>query len=35
MVVLSGDPFGVEPDHIKEIPVDITIVGGQIAYESS
>ena len=35
MVVLSEDPYGVEPGQIKEIPVDITIVGGQIAYESS
>jgi urease alpha subunit len=35
MVVLSGDPFGVEPGNIKDIPVDMTIVGGQIAYERS
>ena len=34
MVVLSRDPFGVEPGYIKDIPVDMTIVGGQVAYES-
>jgi hypothetical protein len=26
MVVLSRDPFGVEPSHIKEIPVDMTFL---------
>jgi hypothetical protein len=35
MVVLSGNPFGVERAHIKDIPVDMTIVGGQISYERS
>jgi predicted amidohydrolase YtcJ len=33
IVVLSEDPFGVEPGRIKEIPIEMTIVGGQIAYE--
>ena len=33
IVVLSEDPFGVEPSQIKEIPVEMTIVSGQIVYE--
>ncbi len=33
--VLSENPFEVEPDQIKDIPIEMTIVGGQVAYESS
>jgi predicted amidohydrolase YtcJ len=33
IVALSEDPFGVEPGKIKDIPVEMTIVGGQIAYK--
>ena len=33
IVVLSEDPFEVEPNQIKEIPIEMTIVGGQIAYK--
>jgi len=35
IVVLSEDPFGVEPSQIKDIPIEMTIVGGQIVYESA
>ena len=32
IVVLAKDPFGVEPDQIKDIPIEMTIVGGQVVY---
>jgi predicted amidohydrolase YtcJ len=32
-VVLAQDPFRVEPGHIKDIPVEMTVVGGSIVYE--
>jgi predicted amidohydrolase YtcJ len=35
IVVLSEDPSEVEPGKIKDIPIEITIVGGQVAFESS
>ena len=33
MIVLSEDPFKVEPERIKEINVLMTIVGGKIVYD--
>ena len=35
IVVLSEDPFEVEPGYIKDIPIAMTIIGGQLAFESS
>jgi predicted amidohydrolase YtcJ len=35
IVVLSEDPSEVEPGKIKDIPIEMTIVGGQVAFESS
>jgi predicted amidohydrolase YtcJ len=35
MAVLAEDPFRVGPGQIKDIPVAMTIVGGQLAYEDS
>jgi len=32
-VVLGGDPFEVDPGHIKDIPVEMTVIGGDIVYE--
>jgi predicted amidohydrolase YtcJ len=32
-VVLAEDPFAVDPGQIKDIPVDITVVGGDVVYE--
>ena len=32
IVVLAEDPFGVAPDQIEHIPVEKTIVGGQVVY---
>ena len=32
-VVLAEDPFEVEPSDIKDIPVDMTVIGGDIVYE--
>lgn len=32
MVVLAEDPWSIDPDRISHIEVDMTIVGGQIAY---
>ena len=33
MAMLSGDPFEVEPDDIKDINVLWTMVGGDLVYE--
>ena len=33
LVVLAADPFEVAPEKIKEIPVDMTVLGGQIVYQ--
>jgi hypothetical protein len=33
LVVLGEDPRRVAPDEIKDIPVDMTIVGGEIRYQ--
>jgi predicted amidohydrolase YtcJ len=32
-VVLAEDPFEVEPGRIKDIPVEMTVIGGDIVYE--
>jgi predicted amidohydrolase YtcJ len=33
LAVLAEDPFLVAPDRIKDIPVDVTIVDGRVAYQ--
>ena len=33
LVVLAEDPFEVEPEGIVDIPVEMTVVGGQIVYQ--
>jgi len=35
MVVLSDDPFSIDPEKIKDIKVDMTIMGGKIVYEAT
>jgi hypothetical protein len=35
IVMLSADPFRSSPEIIKEIQVDMTIIGGEIVYERS
>lgn len=32
-VVLSKDPFEVEPDRLGEIEVELTVIGGEVVYE--
>jgi predicted amidohydrolase YtcJ len=32
LVILGDDPFGVDPANIKNIPVEMTVVGGDIVY---
>jgi predicted amidohydrolase YtcJ len=32
LVVLGEDPRRVDPDEIKDIPVEMTVVGGEIKY---
>ncbi len=34
MVVLSHDPFEIKPEKIKDIQVLMTIVGGQISFQT-
>ena len=31
-VVLAEDLFEIDPSHIKDIPVEITVIGGKIVY---
>jgi hypothetical protein len=33
MVVLDGDPLTCPQDDLKDLPVDLTIVGGTVAFE--
>jgi predicted amidohydrolase YtcJ len=33
-VVLGEDPFEVDPGHIRDIPVEMTVIGGDIAYQA-
>jgi len=35
MVVLDGDPLTCPQDDLKDLPVDMTIVGGKVAFERS
>jgi predicted amidohydrolase YtcJ len=32
LVVLREDPFEVDPERIKDIPIEMTVVGGQVVY---
>jgi hypothetical protein len=32
LVVLAKDPWAVDPGEIRNIPVDVTLVGGRIVY---
>ena len=32
LAVLTQDPLAIAPEHIKDIPVDMTIVDGRIAF---
>jgi predicted amidohydrolase YtcJ len=34
MVVLSADPLSVEPERIKDIKVEMTIIGGEVVWEA-
>jgi predicted amidohydrolase YtcJ len=34
-VVLAKDPFAVDPGHIKDIPIDMTVIGGEVVYRSA
>ena len=34
-VVLSGDPFRVAPDEIKDLGVEMTVVGGEVEYQKA
>jgi hypothetical protein len=31
-VVLGEDPFEVDPGHIQDIPVEMTVIGGEVVY---
>jgi predicted amidohydrolase YtcJ len=33
-VVLAEDPFAVDLGHIKDIPIDMTVIGGEAVYGS-
>jgi predicted amidohydrolase YtcJ len=33
LVVLDADPFRVDPEQIRDIPVEMTVVGGEIVYQ--
>ncbi len=32
LVILSGDPTQTPPDEIKDIRVEMTIIGGEVVY---
>ncbi|HWO43320.1 MAG TPA: amidohydrolase [Candidatus Eisenbacteria bacterium] len=34
IAVLAEDPFAIEPERIKDIKVELTVVGGEIKYQS-
>jgi predicted amidohydrolase YtcJ len=34
LVVLAGDPTAVAPESIEEIPIAMTVVGGEIVYSA-
>lgn len=33
LVVLADDPFEVAPNHVKDIPIEMTVIGGNIVYQ--
>ncbi|HEX7487125.1 MAG TPA: amidohydrolase [Vicinamibacterales bacterium] len=33
LVMLSGDPFSVAPEALRDLKVDMTVVGGKVVYE--
>jgi predicted amidohydrolase YtcJ len=33
LVMLSGDPFSVAPEAIRDLKVAMTVVGGKVVYE--
>ncbi|HEY77279.1 MAG TPA: amidohydrolase family protein [Thermoflexia bacterium] len=35
LVVLAADPFRVDPGEIKEIPIEMTVIGGEIVYQQT
>jgi predicted amidohydrolase YtcJ len=35
IVVLSRDPLTIDPNEIMNVQVDMTILGGKVAYERS
>jgi predicted amidohydrolase YtcJ len=34
LAVLAEDPFQIEPERIKDLKVEMTIVGGEIKYQA-
>jgi predicted amidohydrolase YtcJ len=34
-VVLAEDPFEIDPRNIKDIPVEMTVIGGEIVYQAT
>jgi len=34
IAVLAEDPFTVEPDKIRELKVEMTLVGGEVMYQA-
>ena len=34
MVVLSSDPTDSPPEHVKDIKVEMTIIGGKVVWEA-
>jgi hypothetical protein len=33
LVVLAQDPFEIDPRQIVDIPIEMTVIGGEIVYE--
>jgi hypothetical protein len=34
IVVLAEDPFKIQPDQIKDLKVEMTVVGGEVKYQT-
>jgi predicted amidohydrolase YtcJ len=34
MTVLSGDPIKLPPEQIKDIRVEMTVIGGEVVWEA-
>ena len=32
---LGEDPFEVDPGHVKDIPLEMTVIGGDVVYQSA